>query len=63
MFPLKARDKAPATKHGFKDATTDSKQIAAWWEGWPEQNIGVATGEVSGIWVLDVDDEDGEASL
>jgi len=63
IFPLKARDKIPVTKHGFKDASTDPKQVTAWWEGWPEQNIGIATGEASGIWVLDVDGEDGEASL
>ena len=37
VFPLKANDKAPVTKHGFKDAVTDTKQIQAWWQGWPEQ--------------------------
>src|SRR5262245_60035813 len=63
VFPLKARDKAPVTKHGFKDATTDLAVIKGWWEGWPEQNIGIATGERSGVFVVDVDGEQGEASL
>lgn len=45
--------KHPRTRHGFKDATTNSVQITAWWSRWPNANIGVATGE--GIVVLDVD--------
>ena len=31
VFPLRARNKTPATKNGCKDATTDQKQIASWW--------------------------------
>ena len=30
VFPLKPRDKAPATQHGFKDATTNAEQIEQW---------------------------------
>jgi hypothetical protein len=63
VFPLKQRDKVPATRHGFKNATTDRATIQAHWEDWPEQNIGIATGELSGVFVLDVDGEDGEYSL
>jgi hypothetical protein len=63
VFPLKERDKAPATRHGFKDATHDRGVVDGWWKGWPEQNIGIATGKASGVWVLDVDGEKGEASL
>ena len=47
--------KHPRTPHGFKDATTDLKQIEEWWRAWPDANIGLATGEVSGVDVLDVD--------
>jgi Bifunctional DNA primase/polymerase, N-terminal/AAA domain/Homeodomain-like domain len=64
VFPLKPRDKVPLTEHGFKDATTDTAQIKAWWERWPEANIGISTGEGSGFWTIDVDANDGgEASL
>jgi putative DNA primase/helicase len=41
--------------HGLKSATTDEQIIRAWWERWPEANIGIATGKVSGLVVLDVD--------
>jgi hypothetical protein len=42
-----------------KDATFDPKQIKAWWEKWPQANIGVATGAKSGIVVIDVDPRNG----
>jgi hypothetical protein len=42
-----------------KDATTDEKQIRAWWVRTPEANIGIATGRSSGLWALDVDPRHG----
>lgn len=44
IFPLKPRDKTPATPHGFKDATTDPDVIDAWWNANPAYNIGAPTG-------------------
>ena len=55
--------KHPRTLHGVKDATTDRKQIKAWWGKWPNANVGIATGALSGIFVLDVDGNIGKASL
>jgi hypothetical protein len=63
VFPCKERDKAPANKHGFKEATTHEPTINAWWSGYPTQNVAIACGKVSGLLVVDVDGEDGEASL
>jgi hypothetical protein len=37
-------------------------QIAAWCEKYPDANIGLATGKVSGVVVLDVDGEEGVTS-
>lgn len=38
--------------------------IAGWWEQWPNANVGVVTGEVSGVVVLDVDPRhDGDHTL
>ncbi len=51
--------KHPRTKHGFQDATTDPEEIRRWWEQWPDANIGLATGEPSGVWVLDIDPRNG----
>jgi hypothetical protein len=48
--------KHPRTERGFKDATNDLNQIAAWWEQWPDANIGMPT---AGFLVLDVDPRNG----
>ena len=63
VFPCQPRGKTPATARGSLDATTDLDRINGWWRAMPDLNIGVATGAVSGFWVLDVDGDDGEASL
>lgn len=55
VFPCVPRGKTPTTAHGFKDGTTDAAQIWAWWKTTPDANIGIATGEASGLFVLDVD--------
>ena len=55
--------KHPRTEHGFKDATTDPATIKRWWFQWPRTNIGIATGPVSGVMVVDVDGEEGERAL
>jgi hypothetical protein len=63
VFPCRPHDKRPATAHGLKDATTDPAVIESWWRQQPNYNIGVVTGAVSKILVVDVDDIDAEAEL
>lgn len=55
VHPVNPRNKTPFTSHSFKDATTDPAQIRAWWNNRPEAMIAMATGEASGIAVLDLD--------
>jgi hypothetical protein len=59
VFPLVPLRKNPATENGFYNATTDTNQIKAWWAQNPEYNIGIPTGEVSGIVVFDIDPRNG----
>lgn len=47
--------KHPRTPNGHISATTDAIKIKRWWRRWPDANIGMPTGERSGILVLDVD--------
>ena len=61
VMPL--RGKIPRTPHGLKDATTDPETIKEWHRKWPGANWGIATGEASGIVVLDVDGPAGIATL
>lgn len=63
VIPVQPRGKTPLTSHGCKDASTIPETINAWWARWPDANIGIATGAISGIWVLDIDGDDGESSL
>ena len=55
--------KHPRTLNGVKDASTNPDIIRHWWGRWPNANIGIATGEPSGFFVLDVDGEEGATSL
>jgi DNA-binding transcriptional ArsR family regulator len=49
--------KHPRVSRGFLDASTDASVIQRWWTRWPSANIGIATGSVSGIYVLDMDNK------
>lgn len=55
--------KHPRTKNGLKDATTNEKQIQAWWKRWPDANIAIATGVKSGVFIVDIDGQTGFDSL
>lgn len=52
-------NKKPFTPHGYKDASKDPAQIIQWWTQWPDANIGLVTGSVSGRLVLDIDVKNG----
>ena len=47
--------KHPIPTNGLNAATHDPEKIRAWWGKTPTANIGIATGEISGLVVLDVD--------
>jgi putative DNA primase/helicase len=56
VFPLAVGSKVPLPgSHGFLEANSDPDVARARWNKWPGANIGVATGPVSGFWVLDID--------
>ena len=47
-------DKRPATRRGFKDATTDLELIERWFSG-EDRLIGVPTGQGNDLFVVDID--------
>src|SRR5216683_2586735 len=57
VFPVVG--KRPLTPRGFYDATADARQIQRWWRQWPDANIGIPTGEATGLVVVDVDPRHG----
>jgi hypothetical protein len=48
--------KHPRTRRGLHDATIDLDVVVAWWEQWPDANIGIRTGIAFDALDIDVDD-------
>jgi hypothetical protein len=40
-------------------AAASSEQVTDWWQRWPDANVGVVTGRVSGLAVVDIDPRNG----
>lgn len=59
VFPCRP-DKKPYTTHGFHDASREPDQIRTWWTSTPLAMIGIPTGWVSGLLVLDIDKKKGK---
>lgn len=57
------KGKHPATPNGFKDATKDIDALIKLWDKRKGLNVGIATGAISGIFVIDIDGEQGEADI
>ncbi|WP_460361695.1 bifunctional DNA primase/polymerase [Actinotalea caeni] len=55
VFPCVPGEKHPIVKRGFQRATNDLRQVQGWWRWRPTANIGIPTGAVSGLVVIDVD--------
>ncbi|WP_051505646.1 VapE domain-containing protein [Mesorhizobium sp. WSM2561] len=76
VFPLNPANKLPYSNRevaaiintpepsqnqgGLKFATMDFASIRAWWLNWPGALIGIRTGSVSGVYVLDIDRKNGK---
>jgi len=60
---VKQIGKHPATKHGLKDATSDYNHLLRMFPTDKLYNIGMPTGAASGIIVVDLDGEKGEATF
>lgn len=61
VFPVNG--KVPATLHGLNDASTDPRMAGIWYERHPDRGIALATGKASGVWVLDLDGEQGKQAF
>lgn len=58
VIPLK-KDKKPYIKwEKYQKELPAPDQVVRWWERWPNANIGIPTGVLSGLFVLDFDSPD-----
>ena len=59
VLPLVPRRKEPMFKNWPSIATSDKTIVDRWWHQEPNDNVGIATGPKSGVFVLDVDHRHG----
>lgn len=55
----KSSGKHPRTWGGLREASSDESQIQGWFDRWTNSNIGIVTGEGSGLVVVDIDPRHG----
>lgn len=63
VFPCNPANKAPLTSRGFKDASSNHRQIQDWWAQHPNAMIGMPCGQANDFWVVDCDGEEGKANF
>jgi hypothetical protein len=65
VIPIRAHDKRPAIRWlEFQQCHASEDEVRSWFQRWPEGNVGIVTGVVSSIVVLDIDPKhDGDVSL
>jgi hypothetical protein len=60
VIPLRPRDKIPSIAwQEYQDRPADEPEIRSWFAHWPRANVGVITGPVSCLVVVDVDPRHG----
>lgn len=58
------KDKKPLIQwQRYQKEKASAKQIKDWWKKWPDANIGIITGTVSGLAVIDIDTDDGKEEI
>jgi hypothetical protein len=65
VIPMRAYDKRPLIKwQDYQQRRATEFEINEWYHRWPDANVGIVTGSISGIVVLDIDPKhDGDKSL
>ena len=60
VVPLRPREKRPLIRWEVLQSTRPSvAEIAEWYRRWPDANVGIVTGEISNLIVLDIDPKHG----
>jgi len=58
------QDKKPLLKwEQFQKRRADEKEIRGWFTRWPAANVGIVTGAISGLCVVDIDEPEGHEAL
>lgn len=64
VIPLEVGTKKALVKwKKYQDERPDEAQLTRWWQKWPDANVGIITGQVSGFFAVDIDSPDGLATI
>ena len=64
VLPVEPNGKKPLVKwEAFQSVLATPDMAALWIRQWPDMNLGIATGELSGLTVVDIDGPEGAASV
>lgn len=64
VIPLESRGKKPRVDwKPYQSIPATREQVNVWWKQWPDANVGIVTGTISDLLVLDIDGEEGNATL
>ena len=58
VIPIRPDKKPFIQWQDFQKRRATDEEIRAWWTKWPMANVGIVTGEISGIFVIDCDNEE-----
>lgn len=58
------QDKKPYIKwEEFQKRIASEDEIRAWWQKWPDANVGIVTGIISNLAVIDIDTDEGKHAI
>ncbi|UCE50835.1 MAG: bifunctional DNA primase/polymerase [Desulfobacterales bacterium] len=63
VIPIKTNKQPYIKWQPYQRKCANENQIRQWWGKWPRANIGIVTGQVSGIIAIDADSQDGQDAL
>ncbi|MFA5324155.1 MAG: bifunctional DNA primase/polymerase [Smithella sp.] len=64
VIPIRPGEKKPLIKwEPYQTNRAGREQIQQWWKQFPNANIGIVTGEISDLFVVDIDTDEGQSNL
>jgi hypothetical protein len=56
IIPIRPEDKRPLVRwENYQHRRADEAEVRGWFQAWPDAGIGIVTGTISGLVVLDID--------
>ena len=64
VIPLEPQGKKPRVNwKDYQTVPATPEEVCEWWKKWPDANVGIVTGSISDLLVIDIDGEEGEATV